>query len=72
MSSGCGTHRSIAIAISVNTDAPILKIATNCEILQYNVPNGQWEFSMYVKLNVTFNVDTMASAIDKLTEKNIK
>lgn len=58
----------MAIAISVNTDAPILKIATNWEILQYNVPNGQWEFNMYVKLNVTFKVDTIASAIDKFTE----
>ncbi len=66
-----GTHRSIAIAISVNTDAPILKIATNCEILQYNVPNGQCEFNMYVKLNVTFKVDTIASAIDKLTGSNL-
>lgn len=34
------------MAINVNTDADIDKIATNCAILQYNRPNGQCELSI--------------------------
>jgi hypothetical protein len=60
-------YLSIAIAISVNTEAQILRLATNCDILQNSVPKGQFEFSMYTKLSVVFNVETIASAIDRFT-----
>jgi hypothetical protein len=60
-------YLSMAIAISVNTEAQILRLATNCDILQNSVPKGQFEFSMYTKLSVVFNVDTIASAIDRFT-----
>lgn len=59
----------MAIAISVNTEAQILRLATNCDILQNRVPKGQFEFSMYTKLSVVFNVETIASAIDRFTAK---
>lgn len=57
----------MAIAISVNTEAQILRLATNCDILQNRVPKGQFEFNMYTKLSVVFNVETMASAIERFT-----
>lgn len=59
----------MAIAISVNTEAQILRLATNCDILQNRVPKGQFEYSMYTKLSVVFKVETIASAIDRFTEK---
>lgn len=62
-----GNYLSIAMAISVNTDAQILRLATNCDILQNSVPKGQFEFSMYTKLSVVFKVETIASAIDRFT-----
>ena len=62
-------YLSIAMAINVNTEAHILVFATNCDILQNSVPKGQFEFNMYTKLSVVFNVDTIASAIDKFTVK---
>lgn len=57
----------MAIAISVKTEAQMLRLATNCDILQNRVPKGQFEFSMYTKLSVVFSVDTIASAIDRFT-----
>lgn len=57
------------MAINVNTEAHILVFATNCDILQNSVPKGQFEFNMYTKLSAVFNVDTIASAIDKFTVK---
>lgn len=60
------------MAINVNTEAHILVFATNCDILQNSVPKGQFEFNMYTKLSVVFNVDTIASAIDKFTEMREK
>ena len=65
-------YLSIAMAINVNTEAHILVFATNCDILQNSVPKGQFEFNMYTKLSVVFNVDTIASAIDKFTAKRWK
>lgn len=62
-----GNYLSIAMAISVKTEAQILRLATNCDILQNSVPKGQFEFSMYTKLSVVFSVDTIASAIDRFT-----
>lgn len=62
-------YLSIAMAINVNTEAHILVFATNCDILQNSVPKGQFEFNMYTKLSAVFNVDTIASAIDKFTAK---
>jgi hypothetical protein len=59
------------MAISVNTEAHILVLATNCDILQNNVPKGQLEFSMYTKLSAVFNVDTIASAMDKFTVNGV-
>lgn len=65
-------YLSMAIAISVNTEAQILRLATNCDILQNSVPKGQFEFSMYTKLSVVFNVETIASAIDRFTAEEDK
>lgn len=50
----------------------MLVLATNCDILQNNFPNGQFEFSIYTKLSAVFNVETIASAIDKFTRWKIK
>lgn len=55
------------MAMSVNTEAHILVLATNCDILQNSVPKGQLEFSIYTKLSAVFKVDTIASAMDKFT-----
>lgn len=40
------TYLSIEIAIKENTEAHIDKTAINCDILQYNLPNGQCELSI--------------------------
>lgn len=64
---GWYNYLSMAIAISVNTDAQMLRLATNCDILQNRVPKGQFEFSMYTKLSVVFRVETIASAIERFT-----
>lgn len=55
------------MAISVNTEAQMLVFATNCDILQNSVPKGQFEFNMYTKFSAVFNVETIASAMDKFT-----
>lgn len=60
------------MAISVNTEAQILRLATNCDVLQNRVPKGQLEFSMYTKFSVVFNVETIASAIDRFTDNERK
>lgn len=58
--------------INDKTEAHIDKTDMKEEILQYTSPNGQFMYNMYIKLNITFKVDTIASATERFTEKNKK
>lgn len=55
--------------IKDNTEAHIDSTEMKDEILQYTSPNGQFMYNIYIKLKITFKVDTIASATERFTEK---
>lgn len=63
------SYLSMLMAMRLKTLADMDKMATKLLILQYASPYGQTSNTMDEKLNMIFNVDTMASAMDKLTRK---
>ena len=62
-------YLSADMATIVKTEPHTDMIAMNPLTLQYMLPKGQCPFNMQTKLKVTFNDETMVSAILKLTEK---